>query len=87
MIYFSQNLVYYRELKGWTQKELAENICYKRYGIINGQQATRFHKRIGAYEEGRSTPKLSFLIVLCDLLDIKDINSFLTKPKALSKSA
>lgn len=87
MIYFSQNLVFYRELKGYTQMQLAEKICEQSYGISSPKVVSRYQKRIGAYEEGRSAPKLSFLIVLCNVLDIKDINSFLTRPRLLSKTA
>jgi len=70
MIYLGKNLRFLRKQKGWTQAELAEKLQVNR-------------SLIGAYEEGRSEPRLTTLMLLCELFKV-DVASLLQKPLAES---
>ncbi|MGQ8335396.1 helix-turn-helix domain-containing protein [Sunxiuqinia sp. A32] len=54
MIYLSQNIKYLRKIRGWTQQHLADKLGVKR-------------ALVGAYEEGRATPKLFVLQKLAEV--------------------
>jgi len=53
VVCIAENLKYLRKTKGWTQSELARQLGVKR-------------SLIGAYEEGRADPRLSFLQHICE---------------------
>jgi len=53
MHYIAENLKALRKEKGWTQSEFARQLGVKR-------------SLIGAYEEGRADPRISFLQLVCD---------------------
>lgn len=53
MHHIPDNLKALRKQKGWTQNELAKQLGVKR-------------SLIGAYEEGRADPRISFLQLVCD---------------------
>ena len=57
MSYLAANLRFLRKLKNLTQTELAEQLDVQR-------------TMISAYEDGRSEPKLSTLLILCNLLGV-----------------
>jgi len=50
--FIAENLKFIRKQKGWTQDQLAHQLGVKR-------------SLIGAYEEGRADPRISFLMHLC----------------------
>jgi transcriptional regulator with XRE-family HTH domain len=52
MHFIAENLKFIRKANGWTQGELAKQLGVKR-------------SLIGAYEEGRADPRISFLMHLC----------------------
>lgn len=71
MIYLSQNLVYYREKRGLTQKLMSEllqvSLC-----------------KYQSWEEGRRNPSPENLIKLCQLFEINDLLAFLSEKIYLS---
>lgn len=74
MHHLSSNLKYLRKQKGFTQAQLAERVGLKR-------------PIIGAYEEGRSEPKLATLIHLAHFFEVNIdalISADLSDPEALS---
>lgn len=54
---FAKNLKSLRKAKGWTQQELADRMGIKRAAL-------------GAYEEGRSEPRLANVLAMADLLGV-----------------
>mgnify|MGYP002629360513 CR=1 FL=1 len=54
---FAKNLKTLRKEKGWTQQELADRMGIKRAAL-------------GAYEEGRSEPRLANVLAMADLLGV-----------------
>ncbi len=71
-IYFSENLVYLREKKHYTQQQLAIKLCELCQVEIK-------LKRYQAWEERRGFPDPKILIKLCDALEFTDIYTLLTK--------
>lgn len=57
MHYISENLKTLRKERGWTQSDFAKQLGVKR-------------SLIGAYEEGRADPRISFLQLICDKFDL-----------------
>tara|TARA_B110000014_G_scaffold29418_1_gene18399 strand:+ start:216 stop:980 length:765 start_codon:yes stop_codon:yes gene_type:complete len=57
MIKVNENIRYLRKKKGWTQEMFSKKVGIKR-------------SLVGAYEEGRSDPRLNNLLKMCDLFDI-----------------
>lgn len=53
MHYLPQNLKFIRKSKNWTQEEFARQLGVKR-------------SMIGAYEEGRADPRITFIQLLCE---------------------
>lgn len=53
----AKNLKYYRELKGLTQRELAHKIGVR-------------HNTISSWENGPNSIDISYLMQICDLLDV-----------------
>jgi transcriptional regulator with XRE-family HTH domain len=60
---FTLNLKYFRNRRGWTQKELADKLG-------NSQQAIWF------WEMGGKSPRLQDLDAVCDALDVSIIELF-----------
>lgn len=54
---FAKNLKALRKAKGWTQQELSDRMGIKRAAL-------------GAYEEGRSEPRLANVLAMADLLGV-----------------
>lgn len=63
-ISFANRLQYYREQNNLTLKEL-------------GDLVGKSDKTISAWEHGRGQPDIDMLILLCDILLVKDLNVFL----------
>ncbi len=61
---FIANLIYYRELKGYTQSVLAE-LCDRTKG------------NIGVIEAGKSSPSFEMILKLADALEIHPADLFL----------
>ena len=57
MHYIPDNLRFLRKQKGWTQGQFAHQLGVKR-------------SLIGAYEEGRADPRISFLLLICQKFDL-----------------
>ncbi|MDC1202548.1 helix-turn-helix domain-containing protein [Salibacteraceae bacterium] len=57
MHHIPENLKSIRKNKGWTQGEMAKHLGVKRSAI-------------GAYEEGRADPRISFIQLICDTFDL-----------------
>jgi|TARA_B100001094_G_scaffold332300_1_gene403793 transcriptional regulator with XRE-family HTH domain len=57
MINVNENIRFLRKKKGWTQEKFSKKIGIKR-------------SLVGAYEEGRSDPRLSNLLKMCDVFSI-----------------
>jgi|TARA_B110000263_G_C15248039_1_gene482685 transcriptional regulator with XRE-family HTH domain len=73
MIKVNENIRFLRKKKGWTQEMFSKKIGIKR-------------SLVGAYEEGRSDPRLNNLLKMCELFDIsldnilkKDVSSLSLK--------
>ena len=69
MINVNENIRYLRKKNGWTQEKFSKKIGIKR-------------SLVGAYEEGRSDPRLNNLLKICDVFQIsldnilkKDVSS------------
>ncbi len=57
MIKVNENIRFLRKKKGWTQEKFSKKIGIKR-------------SLVGAYEEGRSDPRLNNLLKMCDVFSI-----------------
>ena len=57
MINVNENIRFLRKKKGWTQEKFSKKIGIKR-------------SLVGAYEEGRSDPRLSNLLKMCEVFSI-----------------
>ena len=57
MIKINENIRYLRKKKGWTQEKFSNKIGIKR-------------SLVGAYEEGRSDPRLNNLLKMCEVFSI-----------------
>ena len=57
MINVNENIRFLRKKKGWTQEKFSQKIGIKR-------------SLVGAYEEGRSDPRLNNLLKMCDVFSI-----------------
>ena len=57
MINVNENIRFLRKKKGWTQEKFSHKIGIKR-------------SLVGAYEEGRSDPRLSNLLKMCEVFSI-----------------
>ena len=57
MHFIPDNLRFLRKQKGWTQEQFAHYLGVKR-------------SLIGAYEEGRADPRISFLLLICQKFDL-----------------
>ena len=57
MINVNENIRYLRKKKGWTQEKFSKKLGFKR-------------SLVGAYEEGRSDPRLSNLLKMCEVFSI-----------------
>lgn len=57
MHFIPDNLRFLRKQKGWTQEQFAHYLGVKR-------------SLIGAYEEGRADPRISFLLLVCQKFDL-----------------
>ena len=66
MTYLGANLRYLRKKKGLTQADLAQKMNVNR-------------SLIGAYEEGRSEPKIASLLFLCELFKV-NLDELIQKP-------
>lgn len=66
MLYLGKNLRYLRKQKQWTQADLATKLNVNR-------------SLIGAYEEGRSEPRLATLITLCEIFRVT-VDELLQQP-------
>lgn len=66
---FADNLKAERKNKGFTQTTIS-------------QQLKVDVKRYAAWEEGRSTPNLSHLTTVCEILSIDDLYLFISKKLA-----
>lgn len=66
MHHIPENLKALRKQKGWTQSELAKQLGVKR-------------SLIGAYEEGRADPRISFLQLICDKFGLS-LDDLITRP-------
>ena len=64
MHFIPQNIRFLRKQKGWTQEELARQLGVKR-------------SLIGAYEEGRADPRISFMQLVCVKFNL-DLDAFIT---------
>ena len=54
MVKINENIRYLRKKKGWTQEKFSSKIGIKR-------------SLVGAYEEGRSDPRLNNLLKMCEV--------------------
>lgn len=66
MHYIAENLKALRKEKGWTQSEFARQLGVKR-------------SLIGAYEEGRADPRISFLQLICEKFGLT-MDKLITRP-------
>ena len=57
MVNVNENIRFLRKKKGWTQEKFSQKIGIKR-------------SLVGAYEEGRSDPRLNNLLKMCDVFSI-----------------
>lgn len=57
MHFIPENLKFLRKQRGWTQDQMAKQLGVKR-------------SLIGAYEEGRSDPRISFLVLVCQKFNV-----------------
>jgi len=57
MVNVNENIRFLRKKKGWTQEKFSHKIGIKR-------------SLVGAYEEGRSDPRLSNLLKMCEVFSI-----------------
>ena len=57
MVKVNENIRFLRKKKGWTQEKFSNKIGIKR-------------SLVGAYEEGRSDPRLNNLLKMCEIFDI-----------------
>lgn len=73
MIYLAENLRFLRKQKAWTQSQLAEKIGVKR-------------SVIGAYEEGRSEPRLSSLQMMARLFAV-ELDALIGQPLDQSEAS
>ena len=69
MINVNENIRYLRKKKGWTQEMFSKKIGIKR-------------SLVGAYEEGRSDPRLKNLLKMCDIFKIS-LDNILKKDVSL----
>ena len=57
MVNVNENIRFLRKKKGWTQEKFSKKIGIKR-------------SLVGAYEEGRSDPRLNNLLKMCEVFQI-----------------
>ena len=57
MVKVNENIRFLRKKRGWTQEMFSKKIGIKR-------------SLVGAYEEGRSDPRLNNLLKICDIFNI-----------------
>ena len=57
MVKVNENIRFLRKKKGWTQEKFSNKIGIKR-------------SLVGAYEEGRSDPRLNNLLKMCEIFEI-----------------
>ena len=69
MINVNENIRFLRKKKGWTQEKFSKKIGIKR-------------SLVGAYEEGRSDPRLSNLLKMCEVFQIS-LDNILKKDVSL----
>ena len=69
MINVNENIRFLRKKKGWTQEKFSKKIGIKR-------------SLVGAYEEGRSDPRLSNLLKMCEVFTIS-LDNILKKDVSL----
>lgn len=69
---FSNNLRTQRKIKGFTQETTSQLIGVK-------------SKTYAAWEEGRSKPGLTYLLKICEVLEIDDLYLFIAKEINLAK--
>ena len=73
MVNVNENIRFLRKKKGWTQEKFSQKIGIKR-------------SLVGAYEEGRSDPRLNNLLKMCDVFSISLDNILkkdISKPKSI----
>ena len=63
MVKVNENIRFLRKKRGWTQEMFSKKIGIKR-------------SLVGAYEEGRSDPRLNNLLKICDTFNISLDNFF-----------
>lgn len=72
--YFSSNLKYLRELKGWSQSELARQTvktCAMQEKVNNKFVKPITQGAIARWEAGENSPSIDNIVVLAKTLDIK----------------
>lgn len=72
--YFSSNLKYLRELKGWSQSELARQTvktCTMQEKVNNKSIKPITQGAIARWEAGENSPSIDNIVVLAKTLDVK----------------
>lgn len=72
MMFFSSNLIAYRNANGWTQETAAAKISLAAKRDISAG-------RYQGWELGRGEPDYEILIVICEVFEIDDLYLFIKK--------